>query len=163
MIDKVKTFLTITLVVIFIFAVGYSLIKVMIKSFEEPTLITLENVAEYAKEENIVASYTIYYFYESCMNNLIEACKSQMYSELINIYISDYLKASGEEKITEKLQKVNEMATPKDMDEKIEYSLKAVYSTDVGYLAEININEEVIYVIFSEANSKELDYSFALI
>lgn len=163
MIDKIKTILTIVLIVIVVFALGYSLVNVIFQAFKEPVLITLDNIEQYMADENTVTSYSVYYYYEDCMNNIFEACENEMYSELYEIYIKDYAKTQGKEKITSELKLLNDMLTPEDMDEKIEYKLDRLYVYENSYIAELHINDNLIYILFSEANSKELDYSFAII
>lgn len=163
MIDKIKTLLTIVLIVIVAFALVYSLVNVIFQAFKEPVLITLDNIEQYIVDENTVTSYSVYYYYEDCMNNLFEACENEMYNELYEIYIKDYAKTQGKEKIMDELKTLNGMLTPKDMDEKIEYKLDKLYAYEDSYIAELHINDNIIYILFSEANSKELDYSFAVI
>lgn len=163
MIDKIKTLLTIALIVIVVCVIGYSLVNVIIQSVKEPVLITLDNIEEYISEEKIVTSYSVYYYYEACMKNFFEACEGEWYDELYEIYIKDYSKVQGKEKIISELKLLNEMLTPEDMDEKVEYKLNKLYEYEDSYIAELHINDNLIYVLFSESNFKELDYSFAII
>ncbi len=163
MIDKIKAFFAIMLIVIVIFAIGYSIVKTVMAALEQPNLITVSNLAEYTSDEKIVTSYSIYYYYEECVNNFFEACNRELYEELYNIYIKDYAKAQSKEEIISMLKDVKQKITPKDMDENIKCGLKKMYSTEDGYVAEIYVNEDLSYIIFNEANSKELSYSFAFV
>lgn len=163
MIDKIKTILTIILVVILIFSIGYSIVRVIISAFEKPNLITLENIKEHLLEEKVITSYSTYYNFESCLNNLMQACNKEMYNELYNIYIDDYAKEHTKEQIINSLKNIKSMLTPKDMDEEVKYSLDKLYSVDNQYLARVSINENIVYVVFSEAASKALHYNFAIV
>lgn len=163
MIDKIKAILSIALIVIVIFAVGYSLVNVVKELFEEPVIITLDNIEQCISEESIVTSYSVYYYYEECMNNVFEACEGEMYNGLYEIYIDDYEKVQGKEKITNELKLINKMLTPKSMDEIIEYKLDKLYVYEDSYIAKTHINDNIIYILFSEGVSKSLDYTFAVI
>ena len=164
MIDKVKTILTITLIVIVVFAVGYSIVKLIISAFESPDIVTINNIDDYKLEENLITGYTTYYYYEACFKNCIEACEKELYNELYNIYISDYKKEHSKEEVMAYLKDINSMLKPKDMDETITYKLNKLYSLDgIECLAEISINKNIVYMVFSEANSKDLSYNFALV
>jgi len=163
MIDKMKTILTITLVVIVIFAIGYSIVMLIISAFEEPDIITLDNLDDYKIEENLITGYATYYYYEACLNNYIEACEKELYNELYNIYIDDYKKEYSKEEIINSLKNINNMLKPKDIDDTITYKLEKLYSVDRMCLAEISINQNIVYMVFSESNSKDLGYNFALV
>lgn len=164
MIDKIKTILTIALIVIVVFALGYSLVKTVIHSFEQPILVTMDNLKDYTVEENIVTSYSTFYFYEDCMNNFIEACEKEKYNELYDIYIKNYKKNQSKADIISELKNVKKILTPKDIDEEIKCNLKNVYYCENNEcLAEITINDNTIYIVFGEASSKELDYNFAIV
>ena len=163
MIDKVKTILTITLIVIVVFAVGYSIVKLIISAFEKPNLITLSNLEDYKVEENLITGYATYYYYEACLKNCIESCEKELYSELYDIYIHDYTKEYSKEEIINTLKNIKDKLTPKHMDESITYKLDKLYSVDHAYLAEITINEHVVYMVFNESNSKDINYNFAVV
>jgi len=163
MIDKTKTILTAILIVIVVFAVGYSIVRLIISAFKEPTLVTMDTLSKYNTNENIVTGYTTYYYYEGCVENLLEACKKEMYNELYDIYIKDYAKKSSEEKIINDLKNIKTLLTPKDIDEQITYKLDMLYAVGSDYLAKVSINNNTIYILFAEASAKELSYNFALI
>ncbi len=163
MLDKIKTILTIALIVIVIFAIGYSIIKLIISAFETPELITMDTLSKYTKETNVITSYSTYFYYENCMKNLVEACQKELYKELYNIYIDDYKNEITNDEIVNKLKAIREMLIPKDIDDDIKYNLKKLYYAGTNYLAEIEINNYTIYLVFAETNSKEIDYNFALV
>ena len=51
----------------------------------------------------------------------------------------------------------------KDIDEFITYKLEKLYLVGNVYLAEISINKNILYIVFSEADTKDLSYNFALV
>ena len=57
MIDKIKTFFTILLVVIIVFSVIYSIGSMVISALKKPVLLTLDNLEKYKKEATIVTNY----------------------------------------------------------------------------------------------------------
>ena len=161
MLDKVKTFLTILLILIIIFAVGYSVVKVVISLFKEPNIITSENINNYIKDENIVLDYSTYYYLNDCLNNFIEACNQQKYNELYQLYDEDYLKQYTEEEVIVKL--TNLQWKTEQMDEFIEYKLEKIYKTENSYLLEITLENKKMYFVFSIGNSKNYDYNWAFV
>ena len=163
MIDKVKTILTIALILIVVFAIGYGIVKVVINLFKEPELITQENLYEYLSEENVITSYSTYYYYNSCFENFYEACQNNLYDDLYKIYIKDYQKKYSKEEIMAKLKSVGSMMLPKDIDEKIDCNLVKLYLSKNKYIAEIAINDQKIYMVFEESFAKEYDYNFAIV
>lgn len=163
MIDKIKTILTITLIVIIVFAIGYSIVKLIISAFEKPVLITLGNIEEYTLEEKVVTSHATYYYYESCLANFIEACKKELYNELYDIYIKDYAKEASKEEVIGRLKNINSILTPQNMDEEITYRMDKLYKNDTEYIAQVSINENTVYLVFSESNDKQQSYGFAIV
>ena len=163
MIDKIKTLLAIILVVMVIFAIGYSIVKSVTLTFKQPDLVTKSNLKEYVSDENLVIGYSVYYYYEDCVINFFEACNKELYEELYNIYIKDYAKVHGKEEVITQLKEVKEKITPKDMDEEIKYGLSNLYTFEDAYIAEVYINEDVFFIVFDHSDMKELDYSFAFV
>lgn len=155
MIDKVKTILTILLVLILAFAVIYSIVRIISSSFEKPTLLNSGKLEEYTKDENLVLSYSTFYYIENCLTNFTQACNSEKYDDLYRLYIEDYKVQYSKDEIISKLK-----------DFKLEdnsYKLKTVYMINDKYLLNVELNEDVMYLIFSFDESKEFDYYFAFL
>ena len=163
MIDKAKNVLTIVLIVIFIIAVIYSLISVVVSLFSKPQLITSENIEQYVISENIVTGYNTFNFMEACVNNFMDACSQQKYEELYSIYIDKYKDTYSKEEIMNKLKNIGDKFNNSDIDNKVEYKLATTYKAGEEYILEIELDDKILRMIFSETIDEQTDYEFAFI
>lgn len=155
MIDKVKTILTIFLVLILAFAVIYSIVRIISSAFEKPILLNSGKLEEYINDENLVLSYSTFYYVEDCLENFIEGCNREKYDELYRLYIEDYKVQFSKDEIISKLKdfKLSDNS----------YKLKAIYTINDKYLLNIQVNDEIEYIIFTFVNTKDFDYYFAFL
>ena len=155
MIEKTKVILTGILVVILIVAIGYSIYKLTVSAFEEPDLITSEEIVLQKVDSKLVQSYPTYYYIENCLKNLIEGCKQAKYEEVYRLYIDDYIEQYDKQEVMDLLK---QLSKPEDIHE-----LKNIYLVDEMYLLEFETNEKVNHLLMSIDNSKQYSYQFAFI
>lgn len=164
MIDKIKTILTITIVVVVVAVLGYSIVKGILNATEEADLIIPEEIVIYTKPSNIVTNYTTYYYLENCLQNFMIACDKEMYNEIYDLYINDYAKSIGR---TEAIKKIKKISSKLEISENAaNYRLLSAYAVDTHnslYILEISIAEEVIYMLFDVSAIKGNAYAYAFL
>ena len=161
MLEKTRVFFTILLMLILIFAVGFSIVKIVMSWFEKPVLVTMDNVSKYLNDENVVTSYSTYYYLNDCLNNYIEACNQKKYDELYSLYMKDYMEQYTKDEVIAKLSELQ--WTTGAMDKVIEYKLEKVYNLENDYLLYITLDGENLYLIFDTDSSREYDYNWAFV
>lgn len=154
MIDKTKTILTWVLIIMVVVAIGYSAIRLVINMFEEPDLITPEEIVLYKVDSNLVKDYSTYYYVESCFNNFLEGCKLQKYDELYELYLKDYKKQYEKEEVFEMFKSY---ANKENVD------FRKVYKAEEIYILEVYINNDEHHLLLSTNNLSKLAYEFAII
>ena len=155
MIDKTKNILSIILAIFIIFAIGYSLVTLLINAFEEPDIITADEVHLYTIESNIVTNYSVYYYLEDCLDNLVEATRQNKYDELYRLYIGEYKEEMTKDDVYAKLAKFSINDT--------QYKLKKVYTAESLYILEYDLNGSTNYMFITLGELKDASYQFALI
>lgn len=154
MIDKIKTILTIILSVIFIIGVIYIVVTLVSNAFKEPDLISIEEIALYKTNDNLIKDYHGYYYIESCLNNLIEGCKKLKYEELYELYMADYKQLYEKQEIFEMLKKYEKAENVK---------LKNAYRTKYGNILQVQLDNSEQYLLMNTENLKKATYLFAFI
>lgn len=156
MIDKAKTILTILLLLILAFSIIYSGLKIINSLFEKPVLLNSGKLEEYTQKENVVLTYSTFYYISDCLDNFIEACNREKFEDLYKLYIEEYTVQYTKEEIISKLNdfKVNE---------EVSYKLKEVYSISDKYILNIEIGDKTEYLIFDLNNKEEYSYYFAFL
>lgn len=152
---KAKTIFMLAIIIILVFGVVYSLIKVIMSAFEEKDLLTSEEIVLVTLDSKILTSYSTYYYVQACFNNLIEGCKQQRYNEVYNLYLDDYLEQYTKEEIISKLKGF--------VVENRVSALKNVYIYNDLYLLQIDVNGELQYILMEVGNGKQTSYQFAFI
>lgn len=157
MLDKIRNILVVILACFMLFAVVFSIFRIISNEVEDKDLITSEEVCLYTISSNLVTNYSKYYYFESCFENLIKSCELGEYDKLYNIYMDDYVEQYTKAEIISKLKNIV------NKDSENTYDVKDIYLVNGIYLLQTEINGQDISLLFSQSIAKNIDYEFAFI
>jgi len=155
MLEKTKNIGTIVLAVFIIFSIIYAIVSWIISLFQEPDLISTDEIQLYAIDSNLVTDHSTFYYIKDCLDNLVEAVKQEKFKELYKLYINDYKEQYTEEEVYAKLKEFSVGNA--------EYSLNKVYSARGIYILEYSLNGNTEYMFMQLGAEKDSSYNFAIV
>ena len=150
MLDKLKVFFSILIILMVIFGIGYSIVRSIQISNEKISLITSDSIDEYMVEANRVTNYSTYYYLSDCLNNIAEACEQNKYEELYELYIEDYLSQCTKEEIVTRLKSIKWNLHV--MDKPVGYKLEKIYKVNEEYILCIKMEDTYLYLVLKDVS-----------
>lgn len=156
--DIINRIWKIVVFAILIIGICIGIYKWIASLFEEPDLLTAEEVAIYEVPSNLLKDYTTYYFVEDCIENLVTGCAKNEYDALYDLYIKVYKEGYSKSDIISAL-KDNFKA-----ENGTSFSIKGIYDIEnIGILAIIKMHNQEVNILFNLNQKEGATYSFALI
>jgi hypothetical protein len=164
MLDKIKSGLNFTIIIVFIIALIYFIVISIINAFLPPkgsevTKISQENVNIYMVEDNVVHDYTIFFNVEKIIQNTIYNLNKKEYEKVYSTLSSDAQKNINKSYFMSNIEKYNNNNFKYDIND--EQNISGYRNTNnLKMLYRINQNEFLAVVTSTNSHFYSISNNF---
>ena len=153
---KIKKFSSIVISIFFVFAVIFSVVKLLLNN-EKVQTNNMTDFRLYTISSNLVGNYSTYYYLNSCFENVVQACKLEEYDKLYSIYMSNYTENASKDEIIKQMESIRKYANENKCN------FNTVYYYNGLYIVKYELNSEEKYMLFDLNNANTSSYIFAFL
>lgn len=172
---KLKKFGILSMIVLFVIGLIYSIIVYISNALKKPEPITMEQISEYIKEENLVTDYNTFFTLEGILGNLLDEfvivedaklSDKKIDSDIYEILDEEYKKLYDKDEVVNMIVDfTTKNYTPKTDDDFLYSSdmLTKAYKMNEYYILEFNNMDNLPVYLVVKLLAGQGKYSFILL